>query len=130
MQVTEHRMTDQHCHSIAMLSPFRQPTTNLVPAGLLLQVHLFDIDIPGKITFKESLTLTPGQGLTVVDSEASTACYVLPALYCMCCTACSAAACPTACCRPACPACLLSHSLQHARLPACLLSHVSPHLPG
>lgn len=36
-----------------------------------LQVHLFDIDIPGKITFKESLTLTPGEGLTVVDTEAS-----------------------------------------------------------
>lgn len=35
-----------------------------------LQVHLFDIDIPGKITFKESLTLTPGEGLTVVDTEA------------------------------------------------------------
>jgi len=35
------------------------------------QVHLFDIDIPGKITFKESLTLTPGEGLTVVDTEAS-----------------------------------------------------------
>lgn len=33
------------------------------------QVHLFDIDIPGKITFKESLTLTPGEGLTVVDTE-------------------------------------------------------------
>lgn len=33
------------------------------------KVHLFDIDIPGKITFKESLTLTPGEGLTVVDTE-------------------------------------------------------------
>lgn len=32
------------------------------------KVHLFDIDIPGKITFKESLTLTPGQGPTVVDT--------------------------------------------------------------
>lgn len=37
------------------------------------QVHLFDIDIPGKITFKESLTLTPGEGVTVIDSEASKA---------------------------------------------------------
>jgi hypothetical protein len=35
----------------------------------LAQVHLFDIDIPGKITFKESLTLAPGEGLTVVDTE-------------------------------------------------------------
>lgn len=34
------------------------------------KVHLFDIDIPGKITFKESLTLTPGQGPTVVDTPA------------------------------------------------------------
>ncbi|GFR46917.1 hypothetical protein Agub_g8564 [Astrephomene gubernaculifera] len=34
------------------------------------KVHLFDIDIPGKITFKESLTLSPGPGPTVVDTEA------------------------------------------------------------
>lgn len=33
------------------------------------KVHLFDIDIPGKITFKESLTLTAGRGPTVVDTE-------------------------------------------------------------
>ena len=33
------------------------------------KVHLFDIDIPGKITFKESLTLTPGQGGTVIDTD-------------------------------------------------------------
>jgi omega-amidase len=33
-------------------------------------VHLFDIDIPGKITFKESETLTPGQCGTVVDTDA------------------------------------------------------------
>ncbi|KAG2500830.1 hypothetical protein HYH03_001592 [Edaphochlamys debaryana] len=43
-------------------------------AGKLLakhrKVHLFDIDIPGKITFKESLTLSPGPGPTVVDTEA------------------------------------------------------------
>ncbi len=36
----------------------------------LLQVHLFDIDIPGKITFKESETLSPGPGGTVVDADA------------------------------------------------------------
>lgn len=34
------------------------------------KVHLFDIDIPGKMTFKESLTLTPGQQGTVVDTPA------------------------------------------------------------
>eukprot|EP00899_Mesostigma_viride_P007653 jgi/Mesvir1/1688/Mv21149-RA.2 len=32
------------------------------------KVHLFDIDIPGKITFRESDTLTAGEGLTVVDT--------------------------------------------------------------
>ena len=31
--------------------------------------HLFDIDIPGKITFKESDTLTGGDALTVVDTK-------------------------------------------------------------
>ena len=31
------------------------------------KIHLFDIDIPGKITFKESETLSPGEGPTVVD---------------------------------------------------------------
>ncbi|KAK9829585.1 hypothetical protein WJX72_006652 [[Myrmecia] bisecta] len=34
------------------------------------KVHLFDIDIPGKVTFKESETLTSGQSITVVDTEA------------------------------------------------------------
>jgi omega-amidase len=31
-------------------------------------VHLFDIDIPGGITFKESDTLTSGSAVTVVDT--------------------------------------------------------------
>ena len=35
-----------------------------------VQVHLFDIDIPGKITFKESDTLTQGETFTVVDTPA------------------------------------------------------------
>ena len=35
-----------------------------------MQVHLFDIDIPGKITFKESETLTQGETFTVVDTPA------------------------------------------------------------
>ena len=34
------------------------------------QVHLFDIDVPGKITFRESDTLSAGQAITVVDTEA------------------------------------------------------------
>lgn len=32
------------------------------------KVHLFDIDVPGRITFKESDTLSPGQTVTVVDT--------------------------------------------------------------
>ncbi|KAI9742214.1 MAG: hypothetical protein M1818_004114 [Claussenomyces sp. TS43310] len=41
------------------------------PSGQLLathrKVHLFDIDIPGKITFKESEVLSPGNKVTIVD---------------------------------------------------------------
>ncbi|KAH9619146.1 hypothetical protein KSS87_021706 [Heliosperma pusillum] len=33
------------------------------------KIHLFDIDIPGKITFKESQTLTAGETPTVVDTD-------------------------------------------------------------
>ena len=32
-------------------------------------MHLFDIDVPGKVTFRESDTLTAGQTLTVVDTD-------------------------------------------------------------
>lgn len=41
------------------------------PSGDLLtthrKVHLFDIDIPGKITFKESEVLSPGNKVSIVD---------------------------------------------------------------
>ena len=41
------------------------------PDGKLLathrKVHLFDIDIPGKIRFKESEVLTPGDKVTILD---------------------------------------------------------------
>jgi omega-amidase len=41
------------------------------PSGELLathrKVHLFDIDIPGKIKFKESDVLSPGNKITIVD---------------------------------------------------------------
>lgn len=41
------------------------------PTGKLLathrKVHLFDIDIPGKITFRESEVLSPGNKLTIID---------------------------------------------------------------
>ncbi|KAH9321027.1 hypothetical protein KI387_015666, partial [Taxus chinensis] len=33
------------------------------------KIHLFDIDIPGKIFFKESKTLTPGNSPTVVETD-------------------------------------------------------------
>ncbi|KKK19931.1 hypothetical protein P175DRAFT_0464633 [Aspergillus ochraceoroseus IBT 24754] len=47
--------------------------TSLVfsPTGALIgthrKTHLFDIDIPGKITFKESEVLSPGNQLTIID---------------------------------------------------------------
>lgn len=47
--------------------------TSLVfsPEGKLIathrKTHLFDIDIPGKITFKESEVLSPGNKVTIVD---------------------------------------------------------------
>jgi predicted amidohydrolase len=47
--------------------------TSLVfsPTGVLLathrKTHLFDIDIPGKIKFKESEVLSPGNKITIVD---------------------------------------------------------------
>jgi omega-amidase len=47
--------------------------TSLVfsPNGTLIathrKIHLFDIDIPGKITFRESEVLSPGNKVTIVD---------------------------------------------------------------
>jgi len=49
--------------------------TSLVfnPNGLLIakhrKIHLFDIDVPGKITFKESDTLSPGSSPTIFETE-------------------------------------------------------------
>lgn len=51
----------------------RYYNTSLVfgPAGDLLsthrKVHLFDIDIPGKITFRESDVLSPGNKVSIID---------------------------------------------------------------
>ncbi|XP_042004475.1 omega-amidase, chloroplastic-like isoform X3 [Salvia splendens] len=33
------------------------------------KIHLFDIDIPGKMTFKESKTLTAGETPTIIDTD-------------------------------------------------------------
>ena len=44
--------------------------TALMPPSAHGQVHLFDIDIPGGVTFKESETLTAGRTGTVVDTDA------------------------------------------------------------
>ena len=42
------------------------------PEGVIIgkhrKVHLFDIDVPGKMTFKESDSLSPGNAVTVVDT--------------------------------------------------------------
>lgn len=35
----------------------------------VFQIHLFDIDIPGKITFKESDVLSPGNQITVFETD-------------------------------------------------------------
>ncbi|KAJ3352052.1 Carbon-nitrogen hydrolase [Allomyces javanicus] len=46
------------------------------PEGTLLDIHrkahLFDIDVPGKITFKESLVLSPGPKITTVPTPLGT----------------------------------------------------------
>ncbi|XP_022858738.1 omega-amidase, chloroplastic-like isoform X2 [Olea europaea var. sylvestris] len=38
------------------------------------KMHLFDIDIPGEIMFKESKTLTPGETPTIVDMGTHDSC--------------------------------------------------------
>ncbi|SCV71822.1 BQ2448_4516 [Microbotryum intermedium] len=48
-------------------SPTFSPDGKLV--ALHRKVHLFDIDIPGGITFKESETLTGGDRVTIVETE-------------------------------------------------------------
>jgi omega-amidase len=44
----------------------------LNPDGVIVgkhrKVHLFDIDVPGRITFKESDSLSPGESVTIVDT--------------------------------------------------------------
>lgn len=40
---------------------------NFVLINFLPQMHLFDIDIPNKITFKESEVLSPGNEVTTFE---------------------------------------------------------------
>uniref|UniRef100_A0A7C1J823 Carbon-nitrogen hydrolase family protein n=1 Tax=Ammonifex degensii TaxID=42838 RepID=A0A7C1J823_9THEO len=46
------------------------------PAGKLIarhrKVHLFDVDLPGGFSFRESATLTPGRGFTVFSTDFGT----------------------------------------------------------
>jgi hypothetical protein len=51
-------------------------TTAMNPAGreitdqlFVMQIHLFDIDVPGKITFQESKTLSPGDSFSTFDTR-------------------------------------------------------------
>ncbi|KAF3939834.1 Beta-ureidopropionase [Dactylella cylindrospora] len=43
------------------------PTGNLLATHR--KIHLFDIDVPGKIKFTESEVLSPGNDITIVDTE-------------------------------------------------------------
>ncbi|KAF9291214.1 hypothetical protein BGZ68_004734 [Mortierella alpina] len=72
---------DAKAYLIGGSIPERDPTDDKVyntctvynPEGELIathrKVHLFDIDVPGKIRFQESETLTAGKQLTHVDTE-------------------------------------------------------------
>jgi len=51
------------------LSSFESKSRQCTVCVLLLQVHLFDIDIPGGIRFKESEILTAGKTLTVFNTD-------------------------------------------------------------
>lgn len=35
----------------------------------MLQMHLFDIDVPGEITFKESDSFSPGNDVTTFETD-------------------------------------------------------------
>ncbi|KAG5950088.1 hypothetical protein E4U53_005499 [Claviceps sorghi] len=70
---------EKHCGAVTATdtdtnaTPTRYYNTSLTfgPRGDLLgthrKVHLFDIDIPGKMTFKESDVLSPGNKITLVE---------------------------------------------------------------
>lgn len=53
---------------IILKSPSKAGVHVIDDITLEIQIHLFDIDIPGKITFIESKTLTAGETPTIVDT--------------------------------------------------------------
>lgn len=66
------------CHSSGSIperedSRLYNTSLSFGPDGQLLakhrKVHLFDIDIPGKISFQESSTISPGNWITVFDTR-------------------------------------------------------------
>lgn len=58
---------EKHQGNIYNSSFFFNPQGEII--GVHRKVHLFDIDVEGEISFKESLTLTAGNEVTVVDTE-------------------------------------------------------------
>lgn len=57
------------------------------PSGSLVakhrKIHLFDVDVPGKITFQESETLSPGNSLTTIDTGINKSIQV-SCIFCLC----------------------------------------------
>lgn len=58
---------EKHEDKIFNSSFFFDPEGEII--GVHRKIHLFDIDVPDAISFKESLTLTAGDEVTVVDTE-------------------------------------------------------------
>ncbi len=58
---------EKHQEKIYNSSFFFNPHGEII--GVHRKIHLFDIDVQDKITFKESLTLTAGDKITVVDTD-------------------------------------------------------------
>lgn len=48
------------------MNPAGEEVTNSL---LVVQLHLFDIDVPGKITFQESKILSPGDSFSTFDTR-------------------------------------------------------------
>jgi predicted amidohydrolase len=58
---------ERHQGNVYNSSFFFNPQGEII--GVHRKVHLFDIDVAGEISFKESLTLTAGNKITVIDTE-------------------------------------------------------------